>query len=113
MTITPKLLCALGAAITFLGMARQIKKSKIKIEDSIFWVLFSGSLLFIAVFPSVPRFLAQITGFQATSNFVMVAVIAILLVKEFHNTSEISMLKHRVTELAQEAALRNNEEDEA
>ncbi|MBR1829143.1 MAG: DUF2304 domain-containing protein, partial [Atopobiaceae bacterium] len=33
------------------------------------------------------------------------AVIAILLVKEFDNTMQLSQLKHRVNELAQEVAL--------
>lgn len=113
MSLTLRVLCVIGAAITFFGIARQVKKSKIKIEDSLFWLLLSGSLVFIALFPAVPRFLARLTGFQTTSNFIIVAVIAILLIKEFHNTTEISMLKHRVTELAQEDALRDHEKRNA
>ncbi len=109
MTITLRLLCVVGAAITFLGMARQIKKGKIKIEDSIFWVLLSGLLLLIAIVPDIASFAAHLLGFQATSNFVFCTLIAILLVKEFHNTMQISMLKHKVTELAQEEALERHE----
>ncbi|MDO5709014.1 MAG: DUF2304 domain-containing protein [Coriobacteriales bacterium] len=105
MSLTLRLLCVVGAAITFFGMARQIRKAKIKIEDSIFWVLLSGLLLLIAIFPRIASFFSHLFGFQATSNFVFCGLIAILLVKEFHNTMQISLLKHKVTELAQEMAL--------
>lgn len=107
MTITLRVLCVVGAAITFLGMAQQIRKSRIKIEDSLFWVLLSGLLLLIALVPRIASFFSNLFGFMATSNFIFCALIAILLVKEFHNTMQISQLKHKVTELAQESALDN------
>ncbi len=105
MTPTLRILCVICSALTFSGMAQQIKKSRIKIEDSIFWVLLSALLLFIAIFPDVASFLAHMLGFQATSNFVFCGLIAILLVKEFHHTMRISQLKHKVNELAQKEAL--------
>lgn len=105
MSLTLRILCVVGAAVMLLGIVSQIRKAKIKIDDSIFWVLLSGALLLIAVFPSIAQFLAHLLGFQATSNFVFLSVIAVLLIKEFQNTTQISMLKHRVTELAQELAL--------
>ena len=112
MTITLRLLCVIGAAITFFSMARQIKKSKIKIEDSIFWVLLAGLLLLVALVPEIASLTARLLGFQATSNFVFCALIAILLMKEFHNTMQISLLKHRVTELAQEMALKEHKDNQ-
>ena len=105
MSLTLRVLCVVGAAITFFGIAQQVKKSRIKIEDSIFWVLLSGLLVIIAVFPRIAFFFSHLFGFQAASNFVFCALIAILLVKEFHNTTQISQLKHQITELAQEIAL--------
>ncbi len=111
MSITLRVICVVCSAVTFLGMAQQIKKSKIKIEDSIFWVLLSGLLLLIALLPGIASFFSHLFGFMATSNFVFCGLIAILLVKEFHNTMQISMLKHKVTELAQEDALERKEND--
>ena len=111
MSITLRLLCIVGSAITFFGMARQIKKAKIKIEDSIFWVLLSGLLLLIALVPEIASFFSHLFGFMATSNFVFCGLIASLLVKEFHNTMPISQFKHKVTELAQEDALDRDERD--
>ena len=112
MSLTLRILCVAGAALTFYGITRQIKKSKIKIEDSLFWVLLTGMLLLIAIFPEVAFFFSRMLGFQATSNFVFLAVIGLLLIKEFSNTMQLSQLKHRVNELAQEIALYEHEAEE-
>lgn len=112
MSITLRALCIIGAAVVFIGIVRRIKSSKIRIDDSIFWILLSGLLVLIAIFPGIAHFFSGLFGFQATSNFIFVVVIAALVVKEFANTMQISMLKHRVNELAQEEALSDKEEGE-
>lgn len=110
MSVTLRVLCVLGAAITFACIASQIRRAKIRIEDSIFWILFSGLLLLIAIFPGIAFFFSRLLGFQATSNFVFLVVIAVLLVKEFTNTMQISMLRHRINELAQDRALKDKDD---
>ena len=42
---------------------------------------------------------------MSPSNFVFLLMLVLLMAKMFANSSEISMLKHRVNELAQENAL--------
>ena len=110
MSLTLRILCVVGSALTFFGIAKQIKSAKIKIEDSLFWVLFSGLLLLIAVFPQIAFTISRLLGFMAASNFVFLAVIAALLFKEFRNTAQISRLKHHLNELAQEQALEHASE---
>ncbi len=112
MSVTLRILCVLGSAITFAVIAKRIKKAKVRIDDSLFWIVFSFGLLVIAIFPDIPRFLATLFGFQATSNFVFLAVIMLLLLREFSNTMKISMLNERLNELAQEQALQAKEEED-
>jgi len=102
---TLRLFCLAGAAITLFAITNQIRRSKIKIEDSLFWVVLSGVLLLVAIFPQIAYFFSNLLGFQAMSNFIFVAVIGILVLKEFSNTMQISLLKHKLNELAQEQAL--------
>ena len=52
-------------------------------------------------------------GFKAPSNFVIVGVVAILMMKLFSLSTEVSSLRHRLNELAQEEALIAKEKDEA
>lgn len=98
-----------GALIVFFFVAYRIKKSMILMGDAIFWVCFSLLLVLLAVFPGIAFWFSSLFGFISPSNFVFLVVIAVLMAKMFANSSEISMLKHRVNELAQENALLERE----
>lgn len=112
MTTTLRILCVVGSAITFFIITRRIKKAGLRIDDTLFWIVFSLGLLVIALFPDIPYLLARLFGFQATSNFVFLTVITILLMREFSNTLKISTLNSRLNELIQEQALQAKEEQD-
>ncbi len=105
MSTTLRILCVLGSAITFWIITRRIRKASVRIDDSIFWILFSLALLIVAIFPQIPYALSSLFGFQSPSNFVFLAVITILLMREFTNTLKISKLNARLDELIEEQAL--------
>lgn len=94
-----------GALLALLLVWHQVKKSRILIEDAVFWVVTAVILTIIAVLPDIAISLAYSLGFMSASNFVYLVVIALLLWKVFTNSSEISRLKARINELAQEVAL--------
>lgn len=110
MSLTLRILCILGSAITFLVIASRVRKARVRIDDSVFWIVFSFALLVIAIFPNIPSFFARLFGFKATSNFVFLVVICVLLMREFSNTIKISTLNARLDELVQEQALQAMEE---
>ncbi len=95
----------IGAVIAFIFVANRVHKSKILMGDAIFWVLLALLLVILAVFPGIAFFFSGLLGFISPSNFVFLLVTVLLMAKVFANSSEISMLKHRVNELAQENAL--------
>lgn len=83
------------------------------VEDAIFWMVTALVLVVLAVFPGIAICLSQMLGFMSPANFVYLVVIALLLWKAFMNAAEISRLKAKVTELAQEVALAHmDDEDE-
>nr|WP_276572589.1 DUF2304 domain-containing protein [Enorma phocaeensis] len=94
-----------GALVLFYFVAYRIRKSMILMGDAIFWVLFSILLIVLAVFPGIAFWFSEMFGFISPSNFVFLCIIAILLAKMFANSSEISLLKYRINEIAQENAL--------
>ena len=112
MSLMLRILCVSGSLILLLFITSNIRRRKVQIEDSIFWVILAVALLVVAIFPRIATFTAQLLGFQAPSNFVFVVVIAILLAKLFSLSTEVSSLKHRLNELAQEEALLYKEEEE-
>ena len=100
-----RLLLVAGALLAVWIVARQIKKHKLLVEDAIFWMVTAFVLVLLAVFPGIATSLAQLFGFMSPANFVYLVVISLLLWKVFTNSAEISRLKAKVNELAQEVAL--------
>lgn len=94
-----------GAAWMVYVVTSRVKRSKIQIEDSVFWVVLAVIILLNALFPQVAYFFSGLLGIASPSNFVFLLVSAILLFKEFSNSTQISVLKHKVDQLSQELAL--------
>ena len=69
------------------------------------YVVVAVVFVVIAVFPDIAINLAYALGFMSASNFVYLVIIALLLWKAFTNSAEISRLRTKVNELAQEIAL--------
>lgn len=59
------------AALVLLFIIRRIKKSKIDVMDSIFWLFFSLSFFVLALFPQIASFFAGLLGLQTSANFVL------------------------------------------
>lgn len=112
MSLQLRLLCIAGAFTTFVVITTNIRHKKMQIEDSTFWIVLSAALIVVALFPQIAIELSHLLGFVAPSNFVFVAVIAILLVKLFQLSTDVSSLSHKLNELAQEEALLAKEDEQ-
>lgn len=97
------LLVAAIALIVFL--LHSIRKSKMSIEDALFWTGFSLLILLMSIFPELPSFLSDTIGFQSPVNFVFLFFIFILILRDFFSNRRISQLENRVKELTQQIAI--------
>ncbi|WP_294378991.1 DUF2304 domain-containing protein [uncultured Clostridium sp.] len=95
--------------LTFLYIARKLKKSQLQVMDAFFWIVFSFVLMVIGVFPGIAIFLAEIVGIQSPVNFVYLVVIFLLLLRTFMLTIRVSFLEEKVKNLVEEIAIRENE----
>lgn len=93
-------------------LLRRIRHSKMKIEDSIFWVMFALLLVAFSLFPRLADFISRMVGTYSTANFIFTFMIFILLLKVFFQSVKISQLERRVTELIQAFALDREEDKE-
>lgn len=109
-----RVLLVIGALLALAVVGKQVKKDKIMVEDAVFWVVVAAVLVLLAIFPGIAITLAYHLGFMSASNFVYLAIIVLLLWKVFTNSAEISRLKAKINELAQEMALAHiDEKDDA
>lgn len=107
-------ICLIVASVlTTVLMMSKIRKSKIQIEDSIFWVLFSLVLIVFSLFPGVAYWMSDLIGTQAPSNFIFMLIIFLLLARVFSLTVRISQLETKLRELVQRIALDELENEES
>ena len=96
------LIAAIGLVVFLL---HSIKKSKMSIEDALFWMGFSFLILLMSIFPEIPSFLSDTIGFMSPVNFVFLFFIFVLIIRDFLSIRRISQLENRVKELPQQIAL--------
>lgn len=99
----------LGAVWLVYVVISRVKRSKIQIEDSVFWVVLAFVILLNAIFPQIAYFFSGLLGIASPSNFVFLLISAILLLKEFSTSMQLSVLRHKVDQLAQVIALSEKE----
>lgn len=105
MSIALRIILIVAAIGLMAFLLRSIKKSKMSIEDAMFWVFFAFLILLMSIFPQVPSLLSDAIGFQSPVNFVFLFFIFILIVRDFLSNRRISQLENRVKELAQQISI--------
>lgn len=101
MTITLRIILLVASVLNCVWIIRRIRKSQAKIEDSVFWVLFSGLLVCMSMFPQIIEWGAAITGVQSTVNFVFLIIIFVLILKIFRLSVKMSQLENKLQTFAQ------------
>lgn len=109
MSIVLRIALILGALFALSIVVRKVRKSKIRIADSVYWVCAAVLLLILAIFPGIAYFFSDLLGFLSPSNFVFLVVIALMLLKLFNLACDVSRLTDKVEQLSQELALAKNE----
>ena len=110
MTAVLRIGLILISIMSFFIIVRKIRKSKIRIEDGLFWVVFAIILIVFAVFPGVIYFISDLVGAKSPANIVYLIIIGMLLVKLFFMSIQMSLLENKVVNLAQEMALKEKED---
>lgn len=113
MTLTLRVMLILFSILTCHWVLKNIRKSKFKIEDAVFWILSSGFLVIISLFPQIIEWLAGVLGFVSASNLVFLAVIFILILKIFQMSVRISQLESKLQSLVQTYAIEHQDHCEA
>lgn len=95
----------LGAIFLFIFVLKKIRQSKLKIDYTVFWIVFVFVLLSIGIFPELVYVFSKVLGFQSPINCVFLMVIFILIIKQFLMSIQLSQLESKVDHLVQNVAL--------
>ncbi len=103
MSIMLRIVLLIVSILTMVYIISRIRKSKMKIETSLFWIFFSLLCVIFAAFPNIAGFFSKVIGINSQVNFLF--FIFLLLIKEFSMSIKISRLEHSLNELAQKTAI--------
>ncbi len=110
MTLTLRILLIVCSLVSFVLCVTKIKQAKLKVVNSVMWMIGSVLLIAVSIFSSPIEWLANKLGFMAPVNFVFLIMIGFLLVQTFIDNIRISSLNEKIKELDHYIALKEHED---
>lgn len=111
MTLTLRIILIIASSLSCLMCIKNIKKAKLKIENSIIWMLGSILLIIMSIFSGLVEWIAMKLGFLAPVNFVFVVIISFLLIEVYSNNIKITELNEKIKNIAHHMAIKEFEEE--
>ncbi|MDE5966697.1 MAG: DUF2304 domain-containing protein [Lachnospiraceae bacterium] len=93
------------SVLALIYIIGKIRHSRMQIEYALFWILLSIVFILMAVFPELVYGVCKLLGIMSPANFVYLFIIAILLLKVFMMTVELSALENKVKDLVQQQGI--------
>ncbi len=110
MSVFLRLLLFVGALLTTGYVLFKIRRSKVQIEDSIFWLFFSLIILVLSIFPDIATMASELLGITSPVNFIFLVILFVLIVHQFSLTIRFSQTNNKLKELVQKKALDDYED---
>lgn len=112
MTITLRIVLIVCSLLSFVLCIKRVKQSKLRVADSIIWVIGSFILILMSIFSGAVEWISEKLGFIAPVNFVFLVVIGFLLIETFISNIKIAMLNEKVKNLNHYIALKEHEKQD-
>ena len=110
MTITLRVILIIGSLIAFFLCVKRIKQAKLKVSNSVMWMVGCLILILMSIFSNVVEWISVKLRFIAPVNLVSLTMIGFLLIQMFIYNIRISELNEKIKDLNHYIALKENEE---
>lgn len=105
MSVVLRVILIVCSMIAFFLCVRRIKQAKLKVENSVIWMIGAIILILMSIFFNAVEWVSSKLGFQAPVNFVFLVVIGFLLIETFIENIRISQLNEKIKDLNHYIAL--------
>ena len=99
MTITLRIILIICSLIAFLLCITKIKQAKLKVENSVIWMIGSIILILMSIFSDAVEWISNKLGFMAPVNFVFLVIIGFFLLQLFIDNIRVSQLNEKIKDL--------------
>lgn len=93
------------AVIIIIFIARSVKKSRLSIKESFWWMIGSILMLILSIFPGLINWTAKIFGVSYPPTILFVFCILFLIYMVFRNSKRIAIQQEKIVELSQQIAI--------
>ncbi len=105
MSIILRILLLFASVISLLFVQRRLRKSSIRMGDTVVWMFLSGLLVLLSIFPQIAILAAALIGVQSPVNLVYLIILFFLLFQCFLQSLRISELEEKMKQMISDAAL--------
>lgn len=112
MSITLRILLVVGSIFSLIMCFKKFEQSKLKINDSIGWIVGCILLILMSIFSDAVVWISNKLGFMAPVNFVFFVFIVFLLVQVFIDNLKISEMNEKLKNIDHYLALKEKENRE-
>lgn len=103
-------LCLIFASIAvYLFVIYKVRKSNVRIDDMIIWIIGSVILLILSIFPVISDYLSEMIGFRTAANFIFTSILGFLLLMIFTLSVKLSQQHEKIKELTHKIAILERE----
>lgn len=113
MSITLRIILIICSVFSFVFCIRRIKQAKLKVTNSVMWMIGSFILILMSAFSELISWISLKLGFVAPVNFVFFIMIAFALIQLFIDNIRISELNEKIKELNHYIALKEFAKEES
>ena len=107
-------LLALGVSLLLvLFVAHLLRTRRLREKYAAVWIVLTGAVVVVGVFPQVAFWLARLVGVQTPVNLVFALAVVVLLLVCVQLSVEVSGLEAETRTLAEEVALLHHEQGRA
>ena len=110
MSLTLRIILIVCSLISFTLCITKIKQSKLRIENSVIWMIGSILLILMSIFSNAVEWLSAKLGFMAPVNFVYLVIVGFLLIQTFISNIKIAMLNEKIKDLNHYIALKEKKD---
>ena len=110
--MTLRIILVICSLISFILCITKIKQAKLKVTNSVIWMIGSVVLILMSIFSGAVEWIADKLGFMAPVNFVFLVMIGFLLIQTFVDNIRICNLNEKIKDLNHYIALKEYDEKE-
>ncbi len=100
------------AIISIIYILYEIRKEKLSVSDSMFWLLGCLVIAILSIFPNIIIYISNFVGIEYAPSLLFLLAIIALIGLNFKQVKRIRKLEEKITDLAQNLAIIKADEDE-